>query len=280
LVPGDLVAGNWPDKESIEKQAAVYYPAWVKRMQDHGLAFYAAVGDRDIGGGPWPADKADLVRLFKRQFQKYLAMPLSGPLRMKGTAFSFVHENVLVVALDVFEKGPGDQASVVPQVTGEQLQWLEQTLADNPGVEHIVVMAHTPVVQSTSGSSGGLTLAGGTESPLWQTLKKHRADLYLCGEVHAIQCTQADGIVQIAHGASIGHDPKLNYLVATVSPKGIDLELKEIAVTNEGGRATITDEARKQGFISVGKARLSPEGDKIRLKDATGSLSSMQEAKP
>jgi len=34
LVPGDLVAGQWPDKESIEKQAAVYYPAWVKRMQD------------------------------------------------------------------------------------------------------------------------------------------------------------------------------------------------------------------------------------------------------
>ena len=146
LVPGDLVGGNWPDKESIEKQAAVYYPAWVKRMQDHGLTFYAAVGDHEIGGGPWPADKADLVRLFKRQFQKHLAMPLSGPLRMKGTAYWFIHENVLFAALDVFEKGSGAQAGIVPQVTGEQLQWLEQTLTDNPGVEHVVVMGHAPVM--------------------------------------------------------------------------------------------------------------------------------------
>jgi len=257
LVPGDLVGGNWPDKESIEKQAAVYYPAWVKRMQDHGLPFYAAIGDHEIGGGPWPADKADLVRLFKRQFQKYLAMPLSGPLRMKGTAYWFIHENVLFAALDVFEKGSGTQAGIIPQVTGEQLQWLELTLTDNPGVEHVVVMGHAPVMPSGE-SSGGLALAGGMASPLWQTLKKHHVDLYLCGGAHAVPQVQADGgVSQIAHGAEVGTDPRLNYLVATVSSKGIDLELKEIAVTNEGKRAIIADDARKQGFIKVGEVTLS-----------------------
>jgi type 1 glutamine amidotransferase len=280
LVPGDLVAGNWPDKESIERQAAVYYPAWVKQMQDHGLTFYAAVGDHDIGGRPWPTDKADLVRLFKRQFQKQLAMPLSGPLRMKGTAYWLIHENVLFVALDVFEKGTGAQAGIVPQVTGEQLQWLEQTLTDNPGVEHIVVMGHVPVVPPAALTAGSLTLAGGTESPLWQTLKKHRADLYLCGEVHAAQCAQADGILQIAHGASFGHDPKLNYLVATVSPKSIELELKEIAVMHEGGRATIAGDVQKQGFTSAGKARFSAEGDKMVLRDATGCFADLKETRP
>ncbi|MBN1508091.1 MAG: ThuA domain-containing protein [Sedimentisphaerales bacterium] len=274
LVPGDLIAGNWPDKESIEEQAAVCYRAWVKRMQDHGLRFYAAVGDRDIGGSPWTAEKANLVRIFKRQFQKHLAMPLSGPLRMKGTAFWFVYENALFVALDVFEKGAGDQAGIVPQVTGEQLQWLEQTLTDNPGVEHVIVMAHTPVIRM---SSAGLTLAGGTESSLWQALKKHRAQLYLCGEVPAIRCTQADGILQIAHGATISRDPRLNYLVATVSDKGIELELKEIAVTNDGGRTTISDEAKKQGFVTAGKATLD---DGSAMKDATGCLLSAKEAKP
>jgi len=280
LVPGDLVAGRWPDKESIEKQAGVYYPAWVKRMQDHGLAFYAAVGDHDIGGSPWPADKVDLVRLFKRQFQKHLAMPLSGPLRMKGTAYWFIHENVLFAALDVFEKGSGDQAGIVPQVTGEQLEWLEQTLADNPGVEHVIVMGHTLVIPPTAQSAGGLTLAGGTGSPLWQTLRKHRANLYLCGEVHAIHCAQADGVLQIAHGATVGHDPKLNYLVGTISAKGIELELKEIAVTNEGGRATITDDARKQGFATVGKAAISAEANATILRDTTGCFASVKEAKP
>ncbi len=273
LVPGDLVGGNWPDKESIEKQAAVYYPAWVKRMQDHGLAFYAAVGDHDIGGGPWPAEKAGLVRSFKQQFQKQLAMPLSGPLRMKGTAYWFIHENVLFASLDVFERGSGAQAGIVPQVTGEQLQWLEQTLTDNPGVEHAIVMGHLPVVPF---AAADLTLADGTESPLWQTLKKHGVDLYLCGEVHAIHCVQADSIAQITHGASIGQDPKLNYLVGTVSAKGIDLELKEIAVTNEGGRPTIADNARTQGFVTVGKATLNAGV----LKDATGCFTSIKETKP
>jgi len=276
LVPGDLIGGNWPDKESIDKQAAVYYPAWVKRMQDHALTFYAAVGDHEIGGKPWPVEKADLVRLFKQRFQKYLAMPLSGPLRMKGTAYWFIHENVLLAALDVLEKGTGAQAGIVPQVAGEQLQWLDQTLTDNPGVEHIVVMGHVPVVPPAAPTAGSLTLAGGTESPLWQTLKKHRADLYLCGEVHAAQCAQADGILQIAHGASLGHDPKLNYLVATVSPKGIELEVKEIAVTNEGGRVTIPGDAQKQCFTSVGKATLSAGA----LKDATGCFTSVKETKP
>jgi phosphohistidine phosphatase SixA len=219
------------------------------------------------------------VRLFKRQFQKYLAMPLSGPLRMRGTAYWFIYENVLFASLDVFEKGSGAQAGIVPQVTGEQLQWLEQTLADNPGVEHVVVMGHVPVVPPAEGS-GGLTLAGSAASPLWQTLKKHRADLYLCGEVHTIQCVQADGILQIAHGAAIGHDPKLNYLVATVSSKGIELEAKELAVTNDAGRPTVTDDARRQGFVSAGKARLSVEGGKMLLQDATGCFASVQGARP
>ena len=120
LVPGDLVMGQWPDKDSIEKFAEAYYGAWTKRMQDHGLKFYAVPGDHEIGGAPWPEEKAKLVSTFKRQFQKYLGMPLNGPLRMRGTAFWFIHENTLFAALDVFEKGAAPQGGIVPQVTGEQ----------------------------------------------------------------------------------------------------------------------------------------------------------------
>jgi len=125
-----------------------------------------------------------------------------------------------------------------------------------------------------------LTLAGGTASPLWQTLKKHGANLYLCGERDTIRCVQVDGILQIAHGAPIGQDTKLNYLVATVSSEGIELEAKEIAVTNEGGRPTIADSQKKQGFASAGKARLSTEGSKTVLQDATGCFAGAQGARP
>ena len=290
LVAGDLVMGRWPDKESIEKLAEIYYPAWIKRMQDHGLKFYVAIGDHEIGDNPWPDEKAELVRTFKRQFQKHLGMPLNGPLRMKGTAYWFIHENTLFVALDVFEKGSGPQGGIVPQVTGEQLEWLEQVLTDNPGVEHVVVMGHTPILGPVAKeSSSGLMLDGGKDSPLWQALKKHRVDLYLCGEVHAITCTQADGVLQIAHGGLFGYNSRVNYLVTTVLPDGIELELKEISITNEGGRlwqmgdnrprriVRIADDVRQRGFVTVGKASLRVENERATIKDATGCFASVQE---
>jgi len=269
LVAGDLVMGRWPDKESIKKYAAIYYPAWIKRMQDHGLKFYTAIGDHEIGDNPWRGAKADLVPTFKRQFQKYLKMPLNGPLRMKGTAFWFIHENALFVAVDVFEKGEGPQGGIVPKVTTEQLEWFEQVLTENSGVEHVIVMGHTPILGPVAKeSSSGLMLEGGRQSPLWQSLKDHDVDMYLCGEVHAITCTQADGVLQIAHGGLFGYNPKVNYLVATVFAGRIELTLKELEIVNQGGRlwqvgnnrphetVSITDDVRQRGFATVGTATL------------------------
>jgi type 1 glutamine amidotransferase len=283
LVAGDLVRGNWPDKDTIEKNAGTYYPAWLKRMEEHGLKAYAGLGDRDIGGAPWPAEKAKLVSTFKRQFQKYLPMPLNGPLRMKGTAYWFVHEDTLFVALDVFEKGPGGQNGIVPKVTGEQLAWLQQTLTDNPGVAHIVVMGHTPAVAAGGQDPAGLLLEGGRESPVWQTLQKHGADLYLCGAAHALSCTRADGVLQIAHGSLFGSAPQVNYLVATVYPERIDLELKEIPVVNEGAplpqtgnngpreKIRIPEDARQKGFVTVGTATLV-KGQEAALVSPKGCI--------
>lgn len=283
LVAGDLVMGRWPDKDSIKKYAAIYYPAWIKRMQDHNLKFYTAIGDHEIGDNPWHGEKAALVPYFKRRFQQYLKMPLNGPLRMRGTAFWFIHENTLFISVDVFEKGSGPQGSIVPKVTGPQLEWLEQVIADNPGVEHIIVMGHTPILGPVAKeSSSGLMLEGDAESPLWQALKRHRVALYLCGEVHAITCTQADGVLQIAHGGLFGYNSKVNYLVTTVFPDRIELELKEISIINKGERlwqvgnnrpretVLIADSIKQRGFVTVGTATLNTQGDSRVLKDTTG----------
>jgi|GEM_PF-431068 len=304
LVPGDLVMGHWPDKECIEKFAEVYYGAWVKRMQDHGLTFYAAPGDHEIGGAPWPEDKAKLVGSFQRQFQKHLGMPLTGPIRMRGTAYWFLYEDTLFVALNVFEKGEGPLGGIVPQVTGEQLEWLESVIADNPGVKHIVAMGHTPVLGPQD--AGKLMISDGKDSPLWQTLSKHGADLYLCGRTSAIACSQSDGICQIAHGGGAGvagilpairgRDAldtqgqnglaTMNYLVATVYLDRIDLELKEIEVANEGGRlwqmggnrphkrVRIPEDVKQKGFVTVGTATLSSSEGGPALTNATGCFES------
>jgi type 1 glutamine amidotransferase len=283
LVAGDLVMGRWPDKESIKKYAATYYPAWIKRMEDHGLKFYTAIGDHEIGDNPWRGEKADLVSTFKKQFQKYLKMPFNGPLRMKGTAFWFVHENALFVSVDVFEKGEGPQGGIVPKVTGEQLEWFEKVLTENPGLEHVIVMGHTPILGPVAKeSSSGLMLEGGKDSPLWQALKKHGVDLYLCGEVHAITCTQADGVLQIAHGGLFGYNPKVNYLVATVFADRIELTLKELEIVNSGERlwqegnnrpyekVSIADDVKQKDFATVGTATLRRESGNKILTQPTG----------
>lgn len=268
LVAGDLIMGRWPDKDSIKKYAAIYYPAWIKRMNDHGLTFYTAIGNNEIGGSPWNGEKAKLVPTFKKRFQKYMKMPLNGPRRMKGTAFWFIHENVLFIAVDVFEKGTENQGGIVPKVTGKQLEWLNEVIINNPGIEHIIVMGHTPILgpgPARKQGSGGLMLEKGRESPLWQTMKKYGVDIYLCGKTDAITCTQKDDILQIAHGSLFGYNPKVNYLIATVSPNKIDLELKEIDIVNKGEKlrqsgnnqlyetVLITDEIKRRGYISVGK---------------------------
>ncbi len=267
LVAGGLVMGRWPDKDSIKKYAAIYYPAWIKRMNDHGLAFYTAIGENEIGGSPWDGEKAKLVPTLKKRFQKYMKMPFNGPRRMKGTAFWFIHENILFIAVDVFEKGDQGRGAIVPKVTGKQLEWFNEVISNNPGLEHIVVMGHTPIhgPTKTHGSGGLLMLEKGRESPLWQAMKKHGVDIYLCGDTNAITCTQEDGILQIAHGSLFGYSPRVNYLVATVSRNKIELELKEIDIVNKGNKlrqagdnslyetVLITDEMKRRGYISVGK---------------------------
>ncbi len=283
LVAGDLVMGRWPDKEAIKKYADIYYTAWTKRMQDHGLKYYVAIGDHEIGDNPWHGEKAELVSYFKRRFYKYLKMPLNGPYSMRGTAFYFVHENTLFVAVDPFEEGEGPQGGIVPKVTGEQLEWFERIVAAHSGVENVVVMGHTPIVAPVKReSSSGLMLEGGRESPLWQAMKKLGVDLYLCGEVHAITCTQADDVLQIAHGGLFGYNPKVNYLVATVTGDKINLELKEIEIVNSGDKlwqvgnnrphekVTITDEVKQKGFTTVGTATIDKSTPAKTLTNPTG----------
>jgi DNA repair exonuclease SbcCD nuclease subunit len=227
LVAGDLVMGRWPSEEKIEKYAAIYYPDWIKRMNAYGLKFYTAIGDHEIGDNSWPPDKAKLVPSFKKAFRDYMKMPLNGPEHMKGTAFYFLHKNTLFVSIDVFERGKGHEGEIVAQVTGKQLKWLKKTLADHSDVNHVIVMGHTPILGPVrQRSSSGLMLEKGRQSPLWQSMAKHTVALYLCGEVHAITCTEKDGVQQIAHGGLFGYNPKVNYLVVKVSAQKMELELK------------------------------------------------------
>jgi len=284
LVAGDLVMGRWTyGDKGVAHWANVYYPAWKKRMADHGLKYYACLGDHEMGDDPWPpgSEKHKAIGQFKKAFCDHIKMPLNGPEHMKGTAWSMVHKGVLFVAVDVFE--PDEKLGIAAKVTGRQLAWVDKTLAGRKGIQHVVVMGHTPIVGPVRRwSSSGLMLEGGRGSPLWQTMSRRGADLYLCGEVHDMTCNQRDGVQEIAHGGLFGYNSRVNYMVATVSPGKMTLELKEINIVCEGPklwqvgrnrprqRVSITEAVRKRGFVSVGRMVVDKTGTTRVMRGKTG----------
>ena len=218
-------------------------------------------------------------------------MPLNGPDHMKGTAFYWLHENALFISVDVFEKGKSRQGEIAAGVTGKQLVWFEQVLSKHRDqVDHIIVMGHTPILRPVrTFSSSGMLTEKGRDSEFWRVMVKYDVDLYLCGEVHAVTCTQRDGIQQIAHGGLIGRTTKPNYLLVTVRKDRLELNLKEIDLVNGKGRLwqrdkskgpwdtiTITPESKKRGFTSIGSISINK---KLQLKQFDAPLGFFYENK-
>jgi hypothetical protein len=290
LVAGDLVMGRWhgeadkPGVAGIEHFAARYYPAWKARLESHGLKYYAALGDHELGDNPWRyPDAVAHVAAYKQAFREYLNMPRNGPDHMRGTAFYWTHGNVLFLAVDVFEPGQSDQGVIRPGVTGAQLAWMERVIETHPDADHVIVMGHAPVLGPVrQWSSSGLMVTGGRESEFWQAMSRRKVALYLCGEVHAITCTQRDGVQQIAHGGLIGYNTRTNYLVVDVYPDRLDLTLKEIDMLPSGEklwqpgnnrpleRVEISPEIRQRGFLPVGKLTVDTQSNPRRFRNAQG----------
>lgn len=89
-----------------------------------------------------------------------------------------------------------------------------------------------------------MLLEKGQESELWKTMIEYKVDLYIAGEVHAVTCTQKDGIQQVAHGGLIGRTTKPNYMVVTVFKDKLKLEIKEIDLVNGTGMLWQQDKTR------------------------------------
>lgn len=278
-ISGDLVMGHWDDaswnnKDTITKYADRYYTAWKNRMSDHQLKYYTSIGDHELGDNPWrDSTKIAAISHYRQAFAHHLQMPLNGPEHMQGTAFWWRHKHVLFISVDVFEEGKSNQGQIKAGVSGDQLAWFEQVLEDNRDVNHIIVLGHTPILGPVrKWSSSGLMIEKGHKSAFWQAMKKHKVDLYLCGEVHAITCTERDGIMQVAHGGLIGYNTRTNYMVLHVSDHSIELEIKEIEMLPQGSHLWQTKNNRplenvriadeNEGFYLVGTTMIEKKDGK------------------
>ncbi len=105
-------------------------------------------------------------------------------------------------------------------------------------------------------------------------MKKNGVDIYLCGEVHAITCTERDGVMQVAHGGLIGYNTRINYMVTKFTKEKIEMELKEIELMPHGEflsqtknnrpleYVTISDSSKARGFYTVGKLTIDKTHNK------------------
>ena len=103
-----------------------------------------------------------------------------------------------------------------------QLKWLRQVLSAAPPDATIIVQGHTPVLLPvrTRGSSG-LSIQGGANSSLWQTLRRYDVDFYFNGEVHDYTLTQRGRgePIQFSHGGLLAWGAT-NYIVGNVYADG------------------------------------------------------------
>lgn len=164
---------------------------------------------------------------------------------------------------------------------------LESMKKENPAFAMVagdLVMGHTPILGPVRRfSSSGMRLAKGRDSQLWKLMVKYNVDLYICGEVHAVTCLRHQGIMQVAHGGLFGRTTQPNYMVVTVHPEKLELNIKEIDLVNGKGRLwqykksrgpwdtiTITKERRKEGFTSIGSVTIDKQGEDKQFESPTG----------
>jgi len=254
LVPGDLVDGRWATGEApaatIRAKADLHYTAWNSLVGAHGLKVYAGMGDHEYGDDPWPAgkdrfgqvNKPALLPVFREVFREHMNPPDNGAEHLKGSTWFLRHKDLLIINVDTFELDttPGNKGSLVKcQVTGKQLDWVRETLETHADVRWKIVMGHVPIMPGVRAyRSSNCKLIDGVNSPLWRLMTEKKVDAYLCGEVHAVTCSNESGMEQIAHGDILHFSGTSNYLLVEGFSDQLRLTIKEAKLVLGKGRDT------------------------------------------
>lgn len=300
LLPGDSNKGHWDFPAFIRKfkpgltpQEAILqaghrcYSGMIDVFRQGGYErLLMAVGDHELGDNPWPAktSKARCQPQFRETFAREFNRRPDGSFRWdrpvgdaparpvgtpyENTSYAWAYRNALFVTVDVFrhesaETVIGDEGTVTGAVTGRHLEWLEQVLAAarrQPGIRHVFVQAHLPVLHPVRKvSSSGMLMDDGPDSAFWQALRRHRVDVYFAGEVHANTATRDTGsdLVQVV---SRGNG-FTGFLAVDVADDVIDIAAQcrtdaETATYRESGRLKIDKSGARTVFSDDGELAL------------------------
>ncbi|MBE0679106.1 MAG: metallophosphoesterase [Bacteroidales bacterium] len=251
-------------KKFIHSCAVICYEGVNSRFAEHGLKVYGCVGDHEVGDQNWEVNsiKSLAVRYFKEAFASAYTLGSKGeslftgligsvPQRPAGTpyentSYAFIHKNVMVVTVDIFTQDSPFvplhpvRGTVYPDITGGHQKWLDDVLeAGNSidSVDFIIVQSHFPVLLPVrKHQTSHMTVLNEEESAFWNILKKHKVDVYLAGEVHALtpSIDNQGGIIQIVHGSFNNYpNPLLNYLITEVSDDKLTIFSREKKYEND-----------------------------------------------
>jgi len=286
LLPGDSNEGHWK-RDTILELGRLCYGGMIDSFNKGGYTnLLMAVGDHELGDNPWPvnSEKAKSQELFRQAFAQAFnqtpegAFKFSTPIgsassrpvgtQYEKTSYAYQHKNVLFVTVDVFRiddpgRQLGDQGSVTGSVEGKHLEWLDAVLGEGrklPGIKHIVVQSHLPVIYPVRKvQSSGMLMDNDVDSDFWKTLRKHKVDVYFAGEVHANTVTKDPGsdLVQIVSRGNFFS----NFLAVDVKDQGIKItcygkqdEKDDNPYTTVG---QLTLEKRQGGITAKGEGELA-----------------------
>ena len=259
LVAGDLVGGRWWDSPAcVTVNGSVYYSAWVRRMEKHGLKYYTAVGDHELGDDPWPADKRRLVPEFEKAYTSNLIMPDNGPANKKGLAYYVREGKLLMITVETFDIV---EDSMRIAVVGEQLEWFKKVLEEHSDATFKIVQGHVGLWGDiNSRSSSSIMLDEGKDSEFYKTMVAHGVDAYLAGEFHDVTVLEADRLWQIIHGSSWGRTSvnTQDYLVGNINGDELTLTLKRIYMDASGDYMWNVNKPKgPQAIVTIGEQTLT-----------------------
>lgn len=210
---------------------------------------------------------------------KYALRPEGTPYEETAYAVKLAPDTLLVT-VDTFAEYDG---TVHTHLTSDQLSWVDRTIdqAKANGVTNVIVQGHVSVLGPVNNQySSNLMYEGGSSSAFWQTLKRHKVDIYLAGEAHDMTVYNDGTLVQVTHG---GYVPRgiSNYLVLKVYDGRIELKLKQFSGRTLDETRRLWQTANKRppwsqvidpGPQPVGTMTIDKSTGETVLRDRTGKF--------
>jgi hypothetical protein len=130
--------------ESIKHHANAYYPMWQNMIKESGLDYFTVIGPDIFGGKEFNNQKNILFNLYLDLYDNFFHMPhTGGGDKLQGKCYWYATKNVIVVVLDAYENPISIDGKLVPNISSEQLTWLENTLEGHSQYDNKMVIAST-----------------------------------------------------------------------------------------------------------------------------------------